>query len=149
MSATFEKAQDQIWSIIESGVKKGDSFAKIKKKVFDQVAKENGGTTWKDDVGPFKSWVANVLKSNENEIKKNGTLAKINKVALRNVAVKGFIDAKKRKQKMKDAKKMKDPKTVKKVIGKLRNHYQSAPAFDSFPKESQEKDHPLYGNLRY
>ena len=24
-----------------------------------------------------------------------------------------------------------------------------APAFDSFPKESQEKDHPLYGNLRY
>ena len=27
--------------------------------------------------------------------------------------------------------------------------YQSAPAFDSFPKESQVKQHPLYGNLRY
>ena len=48
-----------------------------------------------------------------------------------------------------------DPKNKKKsktAIAKgvvRRIGYQSAPAFDSFPKESQEKDHPLYGNLRY
>ena len=63
MSLTFEKAQEKIWSIIETGVKKGDSFAKIRDKVLEQAKKENGGKTWKDDVGPFRSWVNEVLKS--------------------------------------------------------------------------------------
>ena len=45
------------------------------------------------------------------------------------------------KQKVANAKKV--------AIRMKRNGYQSAPAFDSFPKESQVKQHPLYGNLRY
>ena len=46
-----------------------------------------------------------------------------------------------------DKQKVANAKKVANII--KRKGYQSAPAFDSFPKESQVKQHPLYGNLRY
>lgn len=137
MSATFKDAIANLNKIIKDGIENGTPFGDIQREITKQQAKEvKAAKNWEDpgQIIAYSSSIAQKLKQKKSEIQKATKDKRIQDTKNYNNKRISFADA--------------EAAVKKKKKGK-RRRYQSAPAFDSFPKESQVKQHPLYGNLRY
>ena len=147
MSKSYDKAIAKLNKIISDGIKNGTPFGDIQREIMKQQAEEvKAAKQWKDpgQINAYSSSIAQKLQKNKSEIEKATKNKRIKDINNYNNKRISFTDAMNQQKKGNQTR-------MGGLKGKRMNrgNYQSAPAFDSFPKESQVKDHPLYGNLRY
>tara|TARA_B100000676_G_C17901125_1_gene744618 strand:+ start:450 stop:977 length:528 start_codon:yes stop_codon:yes gene_type:complete len=175
MSTSYVEAKGKLYKIIKDGMKRGDSFKVIESAVKSQLTTETKSRKWKDQTIKGNPATLEHLKQHMNSAlglrkekineaaeeaaKTKAPLAKkssADKKAHQDALMKKYgtkqprTRPKTQKIKFSDLNKKEEKK--KKDKAARRAFYSArayAPAFDAFPKESQEKDHPLYGNLRY